>query len=74
MLNGLRGIWESPIRMSLALMMNVIKSGFVRGSASLSGFVCFIPGTVCAYNSLHFTHVCNLNVTAELHLMHVTVF
>lgn len=40
-LNGLRGIWESPIRMSLALMMNIINSGFVWGSASLSGFVCF---------------------------------
>lgn len=78
MLNGLRGIWESPIRMSLALMMNIINSGFVWGSASLSGFVCFkhTPLSLPLCVRIYFIHVCNLNVSAELrmsfHLVHVT--
>lgn len=62
MLNGLRGIWKSSIRMFLALMMNIIKSGFTWVSASLSGFVCFRNTTLslalCVCTVLHTSFMC----------------
>lgn len=64
----LRGIWESPIRMSLALMMNIINSGFVCGSASLCFFQTHsvILGAESAYNYLLLIHVRDPNANAEL--------